>query len=70
MNGFSVAALIAFLLGALMFLVQLWTDCWSAEFFVKLMITDGVLTVVLAIVAFLVKEKQDNDKLSKGDDLL
>jgi hypothetical protein len=70
MNRFTYAAITALLLGAFLFLAQLWLEIFAAEVFVKLMITLGVLTAAFAIVAFVVKEKQDSHKLHNGDDLL
>ena len=58
-----------FLLGAATFLLQLWFTPWSAETFSKLMVTDGVLLAVAILIAFLIKEHQDDGKVTKKHEL-
>lgn len=58
-----------FLIGMLVFLAQLWFQVFSPEMLVKIMITDGAFFVISIVVAFLIKENRETDKINKGSGL-
>jgi hypothetical protein len=63
MNGTLGAAFALFLAGAAALLAQLWLRIWDPETFIKLMITDGVLLVVVVAWGVIQREKRDTARL-------
>ena len=64
MNGALIAGFLLFLAGALALLAQLWFAPLEHAVFVKLMITDGVALLILAVAYFVIREKRANDRLN------
>lgn len=62
--GFAV-----FLVGAVMFLAQLWLQPWSPETFVKLILTDGVALAIVVIGGFALRERRESERLRNRQDL-
>lgn len=60
-------ALGLFVLGVAVLLVQLWFTVWSAEVFIKLMITLGALLAVALVVTFVNNEARDLNRLDDPD---
>lgn len=58
-----------FLVGASLFLAQMWAQPWSPETFLKLMATDGVLLAVTIVGGFIVRERRASDRLSNRKEL-
>jgi len=52
-----------FLVGAGLFLAQMWAQPWSPETFLKLMATDGVLLVIAIVGGFILRERRASDRL-------
>ena len=52
-----------FLIGAGLFLVQLWGEPFAPETFLKLIVTDAVLLGVLIVGAFVLRERAASDRL-------
>jgi len=69
MKTSTFICLVFFLIGAAVFLLQLWFPVWSHEIFAKIMITDGVLFIVCFIVNFLIKETKETESLTKNKGL-
>ena len=69
MNTTTKISFALFLVGVGLFLAQIWFSILSAELFLKLLITDGLLFGVSLIYAFLIREKTDSDKINKGSGL-
>ena len=63
MHPAALVAFALFLLGAALFLTQLWLQLWSPELFLKLAATDGVLFVVAVVVAFILRERRESERL-------
>ena len=59
----GISSIVLLILGVVLFLLQLWFNCFSAEFFVKMMITLGVLLIVTVAVALIRREYVNNEKL-------
>ena len=64
LSGFAL-----FLIGAALFLAQLWAQPWSPETFVKLMATDGVLLVIVIVGGFIIRERRASDSLRNRKEL-
>ena len=64
MNGALISGFLLFFAGALALLAQLWFAPFEREIFVKLMITDGVALLILAVAYFVIREKRANDRLN------
>ena len=62
--GFAV-----FLVGAAMFLAQLWLQPWSPETFLKLIVTDGVALAIVVIGGFALRERRESERLRNRQDL-
>lgn len=58
-----------FILGAAALLLQLWFSPWSADVFLKIIISIGVLFIVSLVISFLLSEAQETKKLNEGKDL-
>jgi uncharacterized membrane-anchored protein len=58
-----------FVVGALVFLLQLWFSFWSPEILYKILTTLGVLLVVVLVVSFVSKEAKETERLKDGHDL-
>ncbi len=63
MNWTLGAAFGLFLAGAAAALAQLWLQVWDPETFIKLMITDGVLFVVVVAWGMIQRERRDTARL-------
>jgi uncharacterized membrane protein YcjF (UPF0283 family) len=63
MNGTLGAVFALFLAGAAMALAQLWLRLWAPETFIKLMITDGVLLVVVLVWGVIQRERRETARL-------
>jgi len=63
-------ALGLFVFGIALMLIQLWFTPWSAEMFIKLLVTVGALFVVALVVTMVNKEAHELDKLKHGEDNL
>ncbi len=59
----------AFLIGAGLFLAQLWLQIWSPETFLKLILTDGVALAVTIAFAFIMRERRETERLRNRRDL-
>jgi hypothetical protein len=62
--GFAV-----FLVGAALFLAQLWLQPWSPETFLKLILTDGVALAIVVIGGFALRERRETERLRNRQDL-
>ena len=69
MKTSSAICFLLFLAGVVVFLVQLWFQPWSADLFVKILITDGVLFIVAFVVNFLIRENKQSEKINNGSGL-
>ncbi len=69
MNAAGIVAFALFLVGAALFLAQLWLQVWQPETFLKLAATDGVLFVVAVVVAFLARERRESERLRNNREL-
>ena len=69
MNAAGIVAFALFLVGAALFLAQLWLQVWLPETFLKLAATDGVLFVVAVVVAFLARERRESERLRNNREL-
>jgi hypothetical protein len=69
MNAAGLVAFALFLAGAALFLAQLWLQPWSPDAFLKLAATDGVLFLVALVVAFLVRERGESERLRNRREL-
>ncbi len=58
-----------FVVGAFVFLLQLWFSFWSPEILYKILTTLGVLLVVVLVVSFVSKEAKETERLNDGHDL-
>ncbi len=54
-----------FLLGVCLFLAQMWFHPWSADLFVKLVITDGALFVIVFVLNFIIRENKTSKKINE-----
>jgi uncharacterized membrane protein YedE/YeeE len=68
-NVAGIIAFALFVIGAALFLAQLWLQIWPPETFFKLVATDGVLFVVAVVVAFLLRERRESERLRKNREL-
>ena len=57
------------LVGAAVFLAQLWFQLWSPKTFFKLLATDGVLLALTIVGAFIVRERRASDQISNRKEL-
>jgi uncharacterized membrane protein YcjF (UPF0283 family) len=57
------AAFALFVLGAAMFLAEIWFQVWSTDTFFKLMATDGVLLAIAVVTAFVIRERRESQRL-------
>ena len=64
LSGFAL-----FLIGAALFLAQLWAQPWSPETFLKLMATDGVLLAIVVVGGFVLRERRATEELHKRNGL-
>jgi len=64
LSGFAL-----FLIGAALFLAQLWAQPWSPETFLKLMATDGVLLAIVIVGGFIIRERRASDSLRNRKEL-
>jgi hypothetical protein len=69
MNAGAVVGFALFLIGAALFLAQLWLQLWSPETFFKLLATDGVLLAITIIGAFVLRERRETERLHNRKDL-
>jgi hypothetical protein len=69
MSPAVLAGFALFLIGAGLFLIQLWLQPWSPETFRKLIVTDGVFLGVVVIGAFVLRERGASERLSNRKDL-
>jgi hypothetical protein len=64
LSGFAL-----FLIGAGLFLVQLWAQPWWPETFLKLMATDGVLLAIVIVGGFALRERRATEELRRRKEL-
>jgi hypothetical protein len=57
------------LVGAGLFLAQLWLQPWSHEIFFKLIVTDAVLLALTIAAGFALKERRETERLKNRRDL-
>jgi hypothetical protein len=57
-----------FVVGIAVMLTQLWFSIWSAEIFIKLMITVSSFFIVFIVLTFVGKEAQKTRDLENGND--
>jgi hypothetical protein len=69
MNPAVLAGFVLFLIGAALFLVELWFQPWEPETFWKLIITDGVVLAIVIVGAFVWRERRDTRRLRDRKDL-
>ena len=69
MSYAAIAAFALFLIGAALWLVQLWLQPWTPQIFFKLLATDGVLLLVVLVGGFIWREKRETDRLRDDRDL-
>jgi hypothetical protein len=65
MSPALISGFVLFLIGAALFLVQLWAQPWSPETFLKLMVTDGVLLAIVIVGGFVLRERRATEQLRK-----
>jgi len=69
MSPAVLVGFVVFLIGAGLFLAQLWLQPWSPETFLKLILTDGVALAIVVIGAFSLRERRDTERLRNRKDL-
>ena len=69
MNAGVLTAFALFLVGAALFLAQIWFQPWSPETFLKLMATDGVAFAIALVATFLVRERRESERLRNRREL-
>jgi len=69
MSPAIVVGFAAFLIGAGLFLAQLWLQVWSPETFVKLILTDGVALAITIAFGFVMRERRETERLRNRRDL-
>jgi len=69
MSPAVLAGFALFLIGAALFLAQLWAQPWSPETFLKLMATDGVLLAIVIVGGFIIRERRASDSLRNRKEL-
>jgi uncharacterized membrane protein YcjF (UPF0283 family) len=69
MSPAVISGFVLFLIGAALFLTQLWAQPWSPETFLKLMATDGVLLVIVVVGGFVLRERRATEQLHKRKEL-
>jgi hypothetical protein len=57
---------VIFLLGVLAGLVQMWFSPWNDQFFMKLMVTDGAVLMVVVLFVFFVREGKTSEKTKRS----
>ena len=60
---------VVFLVGAALFLAQLWLQPWTPETFLKLIVTDGVALAIVVIGGFALRERRESEILRNRQDL-
>jgi hypothetical protein len=60
---------VVFLVGAALFLAQLWLQPWAPETFLKLIVTDGVALAIVIIGGFALRERRESERLRNRQDL-
>ena len=65
LSGFAL-----FLIGAALFLAQLWAQPWSPETFLKLMVTDGVLLAIVIVGGFVLRERRATERCTSARGLI
>jgi hypothetical protein len=55
-----------FVLGVVLWLLQLWFKVWTPDMFFKLSATDGAFLLVAVLWVFLVKENKASAKITKS----
>jgi uncharacterized membrane protein YcjF (UPF0283 family) len=65
MSPAVLAGFVLFLIGAGLFLVQLWAQPWSPETFIKLLATDGVLLAIVVVGGFILRERRATEALHR-----
>jgi hypothetical protein len=66
---FIVAGFALFVIGAGLFLAQLWLQLWTPEIFFKLLATDGVLLAIVLVGGFVFREKRETDRLRDDQEI-
>ena len=69
MSPALLAGFALFLIGAGLFLAQLWARPWSPETFLKLIATDGIVLAIVVIGGFLLRERGASERLRNRRDL-
>jgi hypothetical protein len=69
MSPAVLAGFAVFLVGAALFLAQLWFEPWRPETFAKLIVTDGVVLAIVIAGAFVMRERRDTRRLHDRKDL-
>lgn len=69
MSPAVLVGFVVFLIGAGLFLAQLWLQTWSPETFLKLILTDVVALAVTIVFAFVMRERRETQRLRDRRDL-
>lgn len=69
MSRAVLAGLALVLVGAALFLAQLWLQPFAPQTFFKLIVTDGVLLAITIAVGFALKERRESERLNRRRDL-
>ena len=69
MKSLAILSFFLFVLGVLLFLVQMWFNLMSADTFMKVSITNAALFVITFALNFMIKENKQTSKINEGKDL-
>jgi hypothetical protein len=69
MKPMTIIGFLLFLASIAVFLLQMWFGIWGAEMFSKIIITIGAVFVICVVLAFLIKENKETDKINHGGGL-
>jgi len=69
MKSLTILSFFLFVLGVLLFLVQMWFNLMSADTFMKVSITNAALFVITFALNFMIKENKQTSKINEGKDL-
>ena len=67
MNTSNKVAVVLFVLGIVVGLIQLWFVPWSPPFFIKLELTLGAFLLITLVLGFLANESKASKALRRGD---
>jgi len=70
MKPLTLVCFLLFLIGIAMGVIQMWFQTWRPELFAKMIITDIALFVITFILAFLIRENKESERVNRGKNSL